>query len=538
MFATKINLRIENSMRNKRSNKVRNPLRKILLILVIIVLMPALFYSSLELFSLDEDEEMIFRIYEQQLDVVLFSINQYIWDYINSWKNEIETNLTFGEVSEEILKSSQILSNNLSLKYVMVTDTLLTEPQVHSLEEFSQTQVEKDLTSLVSPEKLIRRLIRYDNAGYQKIESIILRGSEATGDERMILVSLTNSGQVIFMMVEFRPFIEEVIVPKLQEIASDNLAIGVFTDDTHEAVYQNDIFSFEESQMSKKLWLFPDYRVSIRSRGKSLEELARGRFYEALVYNSILLLTLLIGAFIIFRNIRKEVQLAQMKSDFVSNVSHELRTPLALIRMYAETLEMDRIKNDEKRKEYYQIIYKESERLTRLINNILNFSRIESGRKEYNFQQSDLNNIIQETVDVYSYHIKKRGFELEILLTGDLPSINTDEEAITECIINLLDNAVKYSEKDKHIKISTGKETSGIFVEVSDKGIGINEKDLAHIFEKFYRVSSGPVHNTKGSGLGLTLVQHIVHAHSGEIKVNSNPGEGTTFRLIFPIWKN
>jgi two-component system, OmpR family, phosphate regulon sensor histidine kinase PhoR len=521
-------------MKNNRTNQVKNPLRKILLILVIIVLMPALFYSSLELSSLDEDEEMIFRIYEQQLDVVLFSINQYIWDYINSWKNEIEAKLSTKAADQEVVEFSQILGKNLSLKYVMVTDTFLTEPQVHSLEEFSQTQVEKDLTNLVSPEKLIRRLIRYDNAGYQKIESIILRGSEATGDERMILVSLTNSGKVIFMMVEFRPFIEEVIVPKLQEIASENLVIGVFTVDTHEAVYQNDTFSFAESQMSKKLWLFPDYLVSIRSRGKSLEELARGRFYEALVYNSILLLTLLIGAFIIFRNIRKEVQLAQMKSDFVSNVSHELRTPLALIRMYAETLEMDRIKTDEKRKEYYQIIYKESERLTRLINNILNFSRIESGRKEYNFQYSDLNDIIQETLNVYSYHIKNRGFELDINLQDELLGINADVESITECIINLLDNAVKYSKEDKHIKISTGKVAKGVYVEVSDKGIGINQKELTHIFEKFYRVSSGPVHNTKGSGLGLTLVQHIVHAHSGEIKVESNPGEGTTFRLIFP----
>ena len=222
-----------------------------------------------------------------------------------------------------------------------------------------------------------------------------------------------------------------------------------------------------------------------------------------------------------------------MKSDFVSNVSHELRTPLALIRMYAETLEMGRVTNAKKREEYYKIINKESERLTRLINNILNFSRIESGRKEYIFQEADLNSIIQETIDIYSYHVKSKGFVLHVELTGDLPAIYADAEAITECIINLLDNAVKYSGEEKCIKISSGKIADDVYVDIVDKGIGISQKDLQHIFDKFYRVSSGMVHNTKGSGLGLTLVQHIVKAHSGEIKVESNPGKGTSFRILF-----
>jgi len=520
--------------RKAKTKKVKNPLRKILLILLILVIMPALFYSSLELFSLNEDEQMIYRIYEQQLDVVLFSINQYVWDYITSWKREIGTNISEVGSDEEILETPRILINNSSLKYIMTTDTLFSRQQIFSLEEFSKMQGDKDLKSIVSPDKLIQRLNRYDRAGYQKIESILLRGDEATGDERMILVSLTKSGRVLFMMVDFRPFIEEVIVPKLREIASNGLAIGVFTVDTHESIYQNESFKFSESQISKKLWLFPDYLVAIRTVGKSLEELARDRFYDALIYNSILFITLLFGAFIIFRNIRKEVQLAQMKSDFVSNVSHELRTPLALIRMYAETLEMGRVTNVKKRDEYYKIIYKESERLTRLINNILNFSRIESGHKEYTFQDADLNSIIQETVDIYSYHVKSKGFDLRVDLTDKLPDIYADEEAITECIINLLDNAVKYSGTEKFIKISSGKIADDVYVDIVDKGIGISQKDLQHIFDKFYRVSSGMVHNTKGSGLGLTLVQHIVKAHSGEIKVESNPGKGTSFRLLFP----
>ncbi len=520
--------------RDGRPSRVSNPLRKILIIILLFVMLPALFYSSLEIFSLNEDEKMIYQIFEQQLDVVLFSINQYVWDYINNWKRDIEANVIYKSANEEIEATPGFVTDNSSMQYFMLADTLLTNKMIHSTTQVSNTQVDVDLKNIESPEKLIHRLQRYERAGYQKVESILLRGDEATGDERMILVSLTKSGHVLFMMVNFRPFIEEVIVPKLQEIALDGLAIGVFTGDTRESIYQNESFEFTDSQISKKLWLFPDYLVAIRTKGKSLQELASNRFRNTLIYNSILLLTLLTGAIILFRNIRKEVQLAQMKSDFVSNVSHELRTPLALIRMYAETLEMGRVKNDGKREEYYQIINKESERLTRLINNILNFSRIESGQKEYSFQKVDLNTVIKETSDVYAYHIQSKGFKVDVKLADNLPLVAADSEAITECIINLMDNAVKYSKDKKNVTIVSGQISDFVFIEISDKGIGISQKDLKHIFDKFFRVSSGLVHNTKGSGLGLTLVQHIVHAHNGKIEVDSIPGEGTTFRLLFP----
>jgi two-component system phosphate regulon sensor histidine kinase PhoR len=520
--------------RKYQSTSKINPLRKILLILLMITLMPVLFYLSLQFFSLDEDEEMISLLYEQELDVVLFSINQYTWDFISSWKNKIELNLADKKMDTAL----QILKDNTSLKYVLVTDTMTSDYHMYSLEQFTSRQVEKDLGKIQSPQKYITQLIKYAGAGYWKIESIILRGEEASGDERMILLSLTNSYRVIFMMVEFRPFIEEIIVPKLQEIASENLSIGVFTADTYESIYQNESFNFEESHVSKKLWLFPDYLVGIRTKGKSLNELARDRFYNSLIYNSILLITLLMGAFIIYKNIRKEVKLAQMKSDFVANVSHELRTPLSLIHMYAETLEMGRVKDEKKRNEYYQIIFKESERLTRMINNILNFSKIESGRKEYSFQRTSLNKVIQETIDVYSFYLKQKGFQLEIDLADELPAIMLDVESITDCLINLLDNAVKYCGSEKFIKVSSGRKANSVYFEIMDRGIGISQKDLAHIFDKFYRVSSETVYNTKGSGLGLTLVQHIVQAHAAEINVQSNPGEGTTFRIIFPIGNN
>jgi two-component system phosphate regulon sensor histidine kinase PhoR len=526
------------SSQKSKSGSIIKSLREILLIIILIILIPTLFYSSLKLFSLDEDEEMISQLYEQQLDVVLFSVNQYIWDFISSWKQDIELNLPGKEMHRGTADRLQMLKDNLSLKYVIVSDSMISNYHVYSLEKFNRTQIEQDLSNIQSPENYIKRLSKYEDAGYRKIESILLRGDEKTGDERMILLSLTNSEQVLIMMVEFRAFIMEIIVPKLQEIATEKMAIAIFTEDTHEAIYQNEIFKFEDSHFTNKLWLFPDYLVGIRTKGKSLNELARDRFNNTLIYNSILLITLLSAVIIIYRNIRKEIRLARMKTDFVSNVSHEFRTPLTLIRMYAETLKTGRVKNEKKRDKYYKVIFEESERLTRLINNILNFARIESGRKEYSFHKTYLNDVIEETVDAYSSLIKSNGFELEVDLTDDLPAILLDVESITECIINLLDNALKYCSSEKFIKVSSGRQPDNIYLEIVDKGIGINKKDLSHIFNKFYRVPSKTVRKTKGSGLGLSLVQHIVQAHSANIDVESIPGEGTTFRILFPTGNN
>src|SRR5437660_8677897 len=146
------------------------------------------------------------------------------------------------------------------------------------------------------------------------------------------------------------------------------------------------------------------------------------------------------------RMVSKEMALARLKSDFVSNVSHELRTPLALIRLYAETLELGRITTQEKKQEYYRIIRKESERLTALINNILDFSRIEAGHKEYEFRETDIANLVRNTLDSYRYQIEQQGFQLDESIDENLPAVRVDREAIARALVNLLNNALKYSQ--------------------------------------------------------------------------------------------
>jgi signal transduction histidine kinase len=233
--------------------------------------------------------------------------------------------------------------------------------------------------------------------------------------------------------------------------------------------------------------------------------------------------------------VSKEIAVAKLKSDFVSNVSHELRTPLALIRLYAETLELGRITTREKKHQYYRIIRKESERLTALINNILDFSRIEAGRKEYEFRETDIADLVRNTLDSYRYQIEQQGFELEEAIDTELPAVRIDREAIARALVNLVNNALKYSKDDKYIGVKLYRDNGSVKLEVADHGIGIARRDQTKIFEKFYRAGDPLVHNTKGSGLGLSLVRHITEAHGGEIEVESSPGAGSKFIVSLPL---
>jgi signal transduction histidine kinase len=241
------------------------------------------------------------------------------------------------------------------------------------------------------------------------------------------------------------------------------------------------------------------------------------------------------GIGFMYRNVNKEVALAKLKSDFVSNVSHELRTPLSLIRLYAETLEMGRLNQPEKYQEYYEIIRKESERLTALINNILDFSRIEAGRKEYDFRETDVGELVRNTLEAYRYQIEQNGFSFQQNIQDGLPKLRLDREAIARSLVNLINNAVKYSSDNKFIGVNVYRCNGAVKLEVRDHGIGIPRHEQHKVFEKFYRASNPLVHNTKGSGLGLSLVRHIVQAHSGQVSVESAPGRGSKFTIVLPL---
>src|SRR5260370_14310441 len=185
--------------------------------------------------------------------------------------------------------------------------------------------------------------------------------------------------------------------------------------------------------------------LGIKYQGTSVQALGQSWVHRSFLILGILSLMIIGGLVLTKHMVSKEMALAKLKADFVSNVSHELRTPLALIRLYAETLELGRITTTEKKQQYYRIIRKESERLTALINNILDFSRIEAGRKEYEFRETDIADLVRNTLDSYRYQIDQHGFALEESIDPSLPAVRVDRQAIARPLVNLVNNPLTYS---------------------------------------------------------------------------------------------
>jgi signal transduction histidine kinase len=280
--------------------------------------------------------------------------------------------------------------------------------------------------------------------------------------------------------------------------------------------------------------VFPGLTLAIKLHGTTLDAIGHRFALTSFLILGALSVLLAGGLILTHRNVAKEMALARLKSDFVSNVSHELRTPLSLIRLYAETLELGRITSPDKTQEYYGIIRKESERLTALINNILDFSRIEAGRKEYDFRETDLRELVHNTLESYRYQIEQSGFTYEEKI-GDVPPLRVDREAMARSLLNLVNNSLKYSQDRKFIGVNLFRDNGSVKLEVVDHGIGIPQPEQEKIFEKFYRVGDPLVHNTKGSGLGLSLVRHIAQAHGGDVAVESAPGRGSRFTITLPV---
>ena len=286
--------------------------------------------------------------------------------------------------------------------------------------------------------------------------------------------------------------------------------------------------NFSETFVNWKVALFdPD--------GKSIEQLV-GRertLYLALFMGIIAIMFL--GVFVTIRAVIHESEVSRMKSEFVSNVSHELKTPLALIRMFGETLDEGIVTDEKKRREFYRIIRKESERLTHLINNVLDFSRMDARSKEYNFVEADLVELVQSSLKAYKYHIRDLGFEIESELPDNMLMLKMDKDAISQVLLNLLSNAVKYSDDRKNIRVELYHDSTSALISVSDHGVGIAKDELKKIFDKFYRVTASKGKESRGSGLGLTLAKHIIEAHKGKIEVESEVGKGSRFTIRIPL---
>jgi signal transduction histidine kinase len=250
---------------------------------------------------------------------------------------------------------------------------------------------------------------------------------------------------------------------------------------------------------------------------------------------AVLAAVMALGVFVVTRAAAREVRLAELKSNFVSSVSHDLKTPLALIQLFAETLELGRLKNTERAPEYYRIINSEARKLTRLINNLLDFSRIEAGLRQYRREPTDLAALTRRVLDALESQFRHGQFTVTANLQAPVPVL-IDPGATEQALENLLSNAMKYSPEHRDIEVEVAREGDFGVVRVTDRGVGIPPRLQRRVFRKFYRIQTDAGSGPQGTGLGLAIVDHVMRGHGGFVRIKSEPGRGSTFTLHFPLY--
>ncbi|MCU0420823.1 MAG: HAMP domain-containing histidine kinase [Cyclobacteriaceae bacterium] len=520
-----------------------NPTQRIALILTAVFLIPALFFSVYEISSLTQDEKMIGDIYEKQLESILFSVNQYSDDIINDWMSKTQVSLDSDPAAEENTGLQNLAALNESLRLIFYTDTLGQSPRlaIHSLDSGLAARLRPAIAhTLALHQPQLNQLVRYKKSGFQKNE-VLASPDTALRHYHVVCFISENANATLRtagFVVEPSAFVEDLVGPKLQKIAKDQFVLAVYEKDNAAPVYSTlSGDTVTSAMLTKDFWVFPGYTLGIRTQGASLQHLVRQRTQNNLMLLIGLDVILVVAVVLAFRSVKKEVQLAQNKADFVANVSHEIRTPLALISMFAETLEMGRAKSEEKKQEYYAIIRQETHRLTGIVNKILNFSQTEAGKKTLHLQPVDLAHEIKDVLRVYDFHLKSKGFVYD---AQDIPPtrVLADKDAVVEIIVNLLDNAIKYSPEEKTIELRTGQSATEGWLAVRDHGVGIARTDQKHIFDKFYRVPTGNLAKSRGTGLGLSLVRQLLTQQKGRIAVESDLGAGSTFTIFLPLAPN
>jgi len=509
--------------------------KRVGIILLIVLLLPILAFTVFELSRLNSNEQMIQEIYSNQLDAVLFSVNQYSNDVLNQWANEFSIN----EEAENIpIFLQQFIDYNPAVKEIILfsfSENNEIKSEKYSLDN-NELIIDKSLDStwqniVFQEQEVIKKQAEFIKNNYQKIEVFPI--------ERDSLVPMTFALKSEFegmgfvaLMVNTQIFIEDILAPKLQEVTRDKFIMTSFvTKPDKRQTYFTDSLNLDEVTLSRPLWLLPDHYLGIAMKGNNIDKISKARTKQNLYIMLFIDVFLLLAIYLVYRNIRKEIVLARVKSEFVSNVSHEIRTPLAMISMFAETLLEGRVKNEDKKVTYYKMITDEALRLNGTVNKILNFSKIESGKQRFEFFPTDLQLMVDTCLQSYQSQFSINNFEVSFNKKPNLPLVSADKQSLSEAINNLIDNAIKYSKERREIIISTAKKGKFVLLTIQDFGIGIPTEYQKDIFNRFYRVPNHDIHDTKGTGLGLTLVKHIIDAHKGKIELNSALNKGTTFKL-------
>lgn len=514
---------------------MRAPEKRFAIILFLAILLPSIIFSVYEFTKLNQNEEQILQIYNSQLEAVLFSINQYSEDVLTSWAVKLRNALSAGRTDEVQFTLNDFMKDKPPVKYISIisgTSNYIYPPS-------SSDSLYKLLDSVIQLRRpKLDRLKIFLKQGYSKLEPFYIPLDTPLVSLYFVPDTLNGSNLLYGILLQPENFVRDILKNKVQQVAGTDFTIPVINGVRDSIIAGPDSLLASQFTIRKELWFLPGYYIGISPKGKTIDELVYERAWRSYALIFVLNLVIMIGVWVVFKNIKKALELVRLKSDFVSNVSHELRTPLALISMFSETLELGRVRNDSKRQEYYKIISQEANRLSKIVNRLLNFSQTEAGKRTYHFDHVDVNDVCRKVNETYKFHLEHNGFSFKYVEGKDVPVIAADYEALSEAVINLIDNASKYSKDRKFIELHTGHSESSVFIEVRDQGIGIKEKNQKKIFDKFYRETTGSVHNTKGAGLGLSLVKHIMENHKGKIELFSTYGRGSMFRLVFPLKTN
>ena len=359
---------------------------------------------------------------------------------------------------------------------------------------------------------------------------------------------LSNNHYTVDFNEELQPFYLETLLKKefyIQNIHRD-FYYGIydcFTDSIvlsnrvrykKDSIYVTDAVSTDEITPEKLNLTKDGHYFTVYFPNLELGEIEPQNDYSPWIYLTLMLVV--IATFFAFSVtvIMRQYRLAEVKTDFINNMTHELKTPISTISLSAEMMMRLPEITAEQIQKYASIIYKENKRLEHQVERVLNVAKLDKDQVVLNKDQFDVNELLDEVKENFELHHFEKGGVIHIDLNADNHIIQADAVHLTNVIYNLLENAIKYCESVPNITIQTRNDKQGIWIEIEDNGIGIKKENLSLIFDKFYRVPTGNLHNVKGYGLGLYYVKLIIDAHGGKVNVKSAPGKGTTFSLFFP----
>ncbi|MGB3541735.1 sensor histidine kinase [Rubrivirga sp.] len=482
-----------------------------------LALVPALAFAAMQIFVQSESERQLADLRNEQLEGLLFWVNQNSWDTASVWADRLARS---GASPDD---ATRFLQDTPAVRSVLEADSTGTPVQWSG-----------DEAPPPVPEAVAQRLLAQHQVGYRKIEPVALEDGTLALTFAADGVAPDAPPRLLAMIVEPDDLLDTAVLPTLRDQLRGSVAFGIFREDDPSPVASTPGFARVNVEHEAGLWLLPGHVAGIRPEGASAEASMRRRLWQSLLLIGGVTAGLGVGALLVWRGVRREIEVARLREDFVSNVSHELRTPLALIRMYAESLQQGRVP-EAKRPRYYDTLVAESERLSRLVGNVLQYNRFERGTATVDRSPVDVSEIAAEIADRYRPVVERDGGTLEVDLE-DVPTVAGDRDLLSEALVNLIDNAVKYG--GGAVEVATRATEKAVVLEVADRGSGIDTADLERVFEPFVRLQpesdDGLVHTAKGTGLGLALVQRVAVSHNGSVTATARDGGGTVFHLSLP----